>query len=438
MKRKTNLFYLSGDDSKFISFSNYSESMTGNFLATDWKLFPSKFICMYVKYLDVEDEETFNTAKARLIRYLASYYENKLAFLRDYYNTNNLNVESNLLPLNYLLEALYRLPDNYYSDILPYDDIDPDNENVKISFIGDITEQDYNGTYTDIINFINSSDYAKGKIILNDDYSSNIIKYDDYITGEELDYLYGWFEKDTLNSDSTFGAYSGPTDYEDVSPFFDEDDYIYYINSKIYGISTDTRISENIKFNIIIPLYDLVNTNTDTNTTKIVEDEKIIINNVEQNGIDLTKTNTGYIINVPIGIWFAGDTIELKRNSETGYAPSWSLLLSSQIKPFPYSRKMPSEVSQNTTKEAFATYSQVLMRQNKLLDKLESMTEQLTQLSNRIDLFESKLNSIGTSYTVDKMHTEMINFEHYIENHLNGFKNEIYTYVTNNWKAYIS
>ena len=78
MKRKTNLFYLTGDDSKFITFSNYGESMTGNFLATDWKLFPSKFICMYIKFLDVNadtDSYTYEERKEKLIKYLASYYE---------------------------------------------------------------------------------------------------------------------------------------------------------------------------------------------------------------------------------------------------------------------------------------------------------------------------------------------------------------------------
>ena len=42
MKRKTNLFYLNGPDSKFITFSNYTEALTGNFLSTDTKLFPSR------------------------------------------------------------------------------------------------------------------------------------------------------------------------------------------------------------------------------------------------------------------------------------------------------------------------------------------------------------------------------------------------------------
>ena len=48
MKRKTNLFYTNGPDSKFITFSNYTESLTGNFLSTDTKLFPDKFLCLKI------------------------------------------------------------------------------------------------------------------------------------------------------------------------------------------------------------------------------------------------------------------------------------------------------------------------------------------------------------------------------------------------------
>ena len=69
MKRKTNLFYLSGDDSNFISFSNYSESLTGNILSTDWKLFPSKFLCLYIKLLDVDNHDLYIERKESRIFY---------------------------------------------------------------------------------------------------------------------------------------------------------------------------------------------------------------------------------------------------------------------------------------------------------------------------------------------------------------------------------
>ena len=89
MKRKTNIFYLTGDDSKFITFSNYTESLTGNFLSTDTKLFPSRFLCLNLPNLT-------NDNKNKLIRFLAAYYENKLAVLRDSYIDKNINLEHHI------------------------------------------------------------------------------------------------------------------------------------------------------------------------------------------------------------------------------------------------------------------------------------------------------------------------------------------------------
>lgn len=435
MKRKSNLFYLSGDDSRYISFSNYGESLTGNFLATDWKLFPSKFLCIYIKYLDVANTETYNLRKTSLIKYLAAYYENKLAFLRDYCISNSFNIEKQLLPLNYLLEALYRIPSDLDNmELKSIDSITGNNDDIYISFIGDITEQDYNGTYTDVINIISAGDKSKGNIIVTDTDTITGIDYNNIVTNPtDRNYLYGWTE-----IDKTYGTqYSGPTYYKNVKPIFDKDS-IYYIKSFIKGISTDIHDNENIKFNIIIPLYDLVNINSSTNITNLVENEKIVIDDVERNGIDLSDTNTGYIKNVPMGMWFSDELIELKRNTESGYAPSWSLLLSSQFKPFPYSQKIPNEISQNSTKEAYATYAQILIRQNKLLDVLEKMESNIIQLNNRIDSIESKLNNYNTAYTIDNLHKEMINFQNHVELSQQNFKKEIYTYITNNWKGYIS
>ena len=102
MKRKTNLFYLNGPDSKFITFSNYTEALTGNFLSTDTKLFPSRFMALNIKGLTAQ-------TKPALIKYLTQYYESKLAVLRDGLNSENIRLDHNVLPLNYLLEALYKI-----------------------------------------------------------------------------------------------------------------------------------------------------------------------------------------------------------------------------------------------------------------------------------------------------------------------------------------
>ena len=57
MKRSTNLFYTVGSDTNFITFSNYGESLTGNFLSVNTKLFPSNFLCLYLPALNYDNRK---------------------------------------------------------------------------------------------------------------------------------------------------------------------------------------------------------------------------------------------------------------------------------------------------------------------------------------------------------------------------------------------
>ena len=445
MKRKTNLFYLSGDESNFLTFSNYGESLTGNFLATNWKMFPSRFLCLYVKYLDdsipSRDSVKFNFTKRKenFIKYLTRNYENKMAFLRDYCIEKNISVEKKLLPLNYLLESLYRIEDNELDDdINVYNDlhvsnfsavnINEANDNIKLYFVGNITEQDYNGTYTDIISIINSTDTPIGKIV----------KFEDTDTIEEIEcnesVLHGW-----TSNELTFGSET-PDSY---SPIFDTDNG-YVISSFIKGISFEPLTDKNIKFNVLIPLYDLVDISVN-NSTIISENETIVHNNKTVTGFSLESIsdniindNESYLKNMPLGLWMSDNVIELKRNKETGYAPAWSLLLSSQFKPFPYSQKLPNEIDSNSkSKEAFATYAQVLMRQTTLLNKFTEAIERINKLEQKFNYIESKLNTVGTAYTSDSLRIELMDFEKYQNDQMTNFKNEVYSYLLNTWKGYI-
>ena len=75
--RRTNIFYNSNSNTdKFFTFSNYTEALTGNFLSTDTKLFPSRFFCAKLDGLTSDNKQS-------LINLLIRYYENKLAAILD-------------------------------------------------------------------------------------------------------------------------------------------------------------------------------------------------------------------------------------------------------------------------------------------------------------------------------------------------------------------
>lgn len=435
MKRKTNLFYTSGPDSKFITFSNYTEALTGNFLSTNTKLFPDKFLCLKINNLNI------NT-KSRFIKYLVRYYENKLATLRDYcINPNNELEENFVLPLAYLFEAILQVcnyniitnewefnsnfEDNIINGVIN-NDVSNYNSNISnlITYVGDIVEQDYNGTYTDTICTINASNYYVGTIINSKFRNEKTCTVQVQIS----DSLHGW-----ENNDITFN------DYINASPIYDAENTYFYdsflSDIECHQIKNPTN---DIKFNIIIPLFSITNMDYNTNTNKLHIDE---FNNFsKQILLRNSSTENGQLcerINVPLGIWIHGDSetdsfIELKKDYQMNMYPAWSLLISSQFKPFPYSldKKIDNE-SQNNIMTAHATFAETLSRINDVLDKFNQININISALDNRITKLDRQINEIGTQSNFTKLESKLLKLSSDVKDEINEFKKQLYGYVDN-------
>lgn len=338
MKRKTNLFYNSGPDSKFLTFSNYTEALTGNFLSTNTKLFPSTFLCLNIPTLNKENKQEF------INNSLIKYYENKLANLRDRVK------EDELFPLSYLIETIMKF--------------DP---NTSISYIGNITEQDYLGSYTDTICIIDTQ-YLQSAVI-------TPIENEEVDIREADSTLYGWY--DTIGDDE---VYTGPSLYNNLRPVFDTDGSQYQLTPN-YNIEYNTPdpVPSNIVFNVVVPLFTFVN----------------IAEGVDINNQDESILTSTYKTNVPLGIWFADGNVNLK--VDRTYGQSWSLAIGSQFKPLPTSPEVRSDVYKDPNTDAFKTFAQVLVRQNELLDTLEkqniiifNLTERLAEVEDRLETIENK------------------------------------------------
>ena len=337
MKRKTNLFYNSGPDSKFLTFSNYTEALTGNFLSTNTKLFPSTFLCLNIPSLNKENKQAFINDS------LIKYYENKLANLRDRVN------EDELFPLSYLVETLMKF--------------DP---NMTISYIGNVTEQDYLGSYTDTICIIDTQ-YLQSAVI-------TPIENEETDIREADSTLYGWY--DTIDGNE---VYTGPSLYSSFTPVFDTESAQYQTTSNYdikYNVPETTP--SNIVFNVVIPLFTFVN----------------VSEGVDINGQDETVLTSNFKTNVPLGIWFADDNVNLK--VDRNYGQSWSLAIGSQFKPLPTSPEVRSDVYKDPNTDAFKTFAQVLVRQNELLDTIDkqnfiiySLTERLSAVEDRLETLEN-------------------------------------------------
>ena len=568
MKRKTNLFYTTGPDSKFITFSNYTESLTGNFLSTDTKIFPSRFIALYIKGLN-------KNTKASLIKYLADYYESKLAVLRDHFDYNKSGIEKRVPPLNYLLEALLRIKEINENEVVythsiaankNNDDNETSNSNesnlisysdvIKFKYISDITEQDYNGTFTDTICNIDLRKFAYiSSIELTDDFNDNVVQFDkpvtlygwdsdvpeeytyehtipDSIQGIDLDrYMTAYLAENITSEDETdtieetgsttndkrieyiidttlknvidihkemitetesfadilatemekneyddkasaISALLHSTDINlmefqntlndllsnevyDIIIFYDSEhpDILYAYNGadvvtldmsknneynidpEVLKLNISTSNDEEMEFNCIIPLYDIVDINYKSNFNTI---ERIISVNGEGE-IDLTPsvTNKMYCTNVPLGMWFYTDgdahkdgttsttSMKLYLDTESGFSQSWSLTIASQFKPFPYSSKMPSELTTNSNTNAYATFAQVLASQSAMIDNFNKLTRTIAYMNDHIRNMESQLANLGTSYNIDNIHREFNNFEINMNNKFNVLKDDV-------------
>ena len=388
--RKTNLLYSTyiGEENSFLTFSNYTEAMTGNHLSVNTKMFPSTFLCAYINVSEENIGSFINT--------IVGKYENKLAFLRDTFTKDsNISAEDNIYPLEYLINTLK----------------DFDNE-FSINYVGQVTEQDYNGTFCDTMCIISTEDNG-GKAIPNP--VNGVKKTVDY--NNNSTYLYGWSSYDATSSSY---IYNGPSIYKDVKPLFDNDEnnsYMYvssYEHDKLI-FTPDTK-AKSIEFNCIIPLFDIVNVDPKSNESNITESSDTELPDTESPDAEQSKPSntlevdlTSSTCNVPMGIWFSQKfkKITLQRDETSGFWPSWSLVLSSQFKPFPKSPHLQSDTQNVSSTDAFGTFAQILVEQARLADEHTDIAVNAQALSNRISNVESKINNISTNMSLDALQNKI-------------------------------
>ena len=395
--RKTNLLYSTyiGEENSFLTFSNYTEAMTGNHLSVNTKMFPSTFLCAYINVTPDNIGSFINT--------IVGKYENKLAFLRDTFTKDsNISAEDNIYPLEYLIETIEEFDKSF-----------------SINYVGQVTEQDYNGTFCDTMCIISTEDNG-GKATISDvTGAKKTVKTVDY--NNSYDYLYGWSYYDESNKKY---IYNGPSIYKNVEPLFDklpnnngnnENNSYMYVSS--YGhdkliFKPDTN-AKSIEFNCIIPLFDIVNVDPKSNESNITEPSNTEPSDTESPDaepsnileVDLTSSTC----NVPMGIWFSQgfNKITLQRDETSGFWPSWSLVLSSQFKPFPKSPHLQSDTQNISSTDAFGTFAQILVEQARLTDEHTDIAVNVQALSNRISNVESKVNNISTNMSLDALQNKI-------------------------------
>lgn len=372
MTRKTNIFYTSGEDSKFLTFDNYTESLTGDILVMDAKLFPSRFICVNIPGL----------VKNEFIKdYLENYYENKLAVLRD--NLSEEQKNQYLNPLGYLIDAILK-----YNEELNGTPVE--NSTDIFTFIGNIVEMDYNGTYTDIICTINPNGMKKPTINLSNDESSEenliqrIIKED---SNDSKNTLYGWY-----NANGQIESYLQNRDiiYDLQLQGQEGEEYYYNVKSNLSSIGIPETKIDTVSFNMIIPLFQFQNLSQEPDYTE---------------GSEIIPTNNK---EVPLGIYFCDKPITLSKDINTGFSPNWSLMISMQFAPFPYSYQITSNFDEDEIVNSYSTFAEILSRQTGVIDLVNKYNSMMIDLKTKINQMESAMNNISSVNNIDDL-TKSIN-----------------------------
>ena len=201
----------------------------------------------------------------------------------------------------------------------------------------------------------------------------------------------------------------GPKMYKDVNPVFDKDGYKYTVSKvsdpdDFFITKSIDMTKSSIKFNIIIPLFDTfidepLSVHTGSRNKHIFnelnnpeEDKPVIV--LDGNVADLSTCF------IPYGIWFSGHKpVELNRNTDETSSlfiqPSWTLTLSSQFKPFPYSEQYigsDKSVIMSGINE-HETFAQILSRQNAIMDRMSHYDTLITDLRTEINELKSKIQN---------------------------------------------
>ena len=401
MNRKTNLFYLSGNDSNFLTFSNYTEYLTSVFLNTSLKMFMSKFIALNLPFDEDHSIEDFKM-------FLVCYYENKLTTLRDSFSSNTNTSLITIKPLGYLLEAIKI----FFSDI-EYNDV--------ITYIGNITEHDYNGTYADTICIIDYNNYNKASVSVDESLKNRENAITINQNDDNKNHLYGWHnELDNL-------------DAEYIPHFdFDDEDTGYFYNSEIKEIEIINNDNENeMTFNCIIPLFDVYNIDHKTYTIKESKNNEI------EASFQLSKNDPlAPYKNIPYGIWISPYNIDLHRDPSTHFGQSWSLVISSKFAPFPYGNMQKAKALPDAEDRIEKyTYAQLLADQTKLYASFQDALNKIQILQDKVDNLSKALDSIATYTNIDDIRQTIANLPNTIDSRINDQTKELREIITNlKWK----
>jgi hypothetical protein len=166
-----------------------------------------------------------------------------------------------------------------------------------------------------------------------------------------------------------------------------------------------------IKFNCVIPLFDVINVSIEENT-----------NNIDEINEDIHK-----YLKIPYGIWLTDNPIVLHKDNDN-ISQSWSLVVSSKFSPYPMGVKIEDTIIKDIEKYTYAEllaknsellnlYNNLLVKYDKLYSDIYGINGIKTKLSNIEQLYPSNIHEI-----YDNINNLIMDSENRVDNIIKEFK----------------
>ena len=137
-----------------------------------------------------------------------------------------------------------------------------------------------------------------------------------------------------------------------------------------------------------------------------------------------------------MGIWFADEPIILRKDVNTGFAQTWSLVISSQFKPFPYSKMQVNQTNDTSNSNAFPTFAMVLSKQNEILEKFNYLEGVILSQQEQINSIQSQIKNTALESNIDSIKKNFMKYQHDMTEKFNKLKQTVSEYMDNiRWNA---
>ena len=187
--------------------------------------------------------------------------------------------------------------------------------------------------------------------------------------------------------------------------------------------SNNEQLEHQIRFNVVIPLFEITNMNYHAND--------VMIENNDANTVTLDLRDDAYRKNVPLGIWFADEPIVLKKDLKTGFAQTWSLVISSQFKPFPYAKMQVNQTNDMSNSNAFPTFAMVLSKQNEILEKFNYLESIILSQQEQISNIQAQIKNTVLESNVDNIKKNFMKYQYDMTEKFNKLKQTVTEFMDN-------